>query len=209
VPTRPEADGRRLRGQRNRARVVAAAGAMFEARGYVATTIEDVARAAGVAPQTVYHAFGSKPVLLAAVLDARIVGDDAPVAVAERPWVESVAAARSGAAAVAVLAAGATAILARVAPLWDVVRSASADPEVAALLAANRRARGDDQRRLAELLAARGLLRDGVDVDAAADVLYALVSEDVFLLLTVDRGWPVERFERWLAESLRRQLVGR
>ena len=78
---------------------------------------------------------------------------------------------------------------------------------MAALLAESRRARRSDQRRLVELLAQAGHLRPGLDVNGAADVLYALVNEEVFLLLTADCGWSRQRFEDWLATLLRHELV--
>ena len=64
-----EPDGRRQRSLRTRARIVDAAARLFVDDGYVATTIEAVADAAGVAVQTVYYVFGTKRNLLAAVLD--------------------------------------------------------------------------------------------------------------------------------------------
>jgi hypothetical protein len=78
---------------------------------------------------------------------------------------------------------------------------------VAALLAASQRARRSDQRRLAELLAQAGHLSSRLDVDAAADVLYGLVNEEVFLLLTTDCGQGRQRFEDWLNSLLHHELV--
>lgn len=199
-------DGRQLRGARSRARVLAAADGLLVDLGYRATTIEAVAAAAGVAPQTVYSAFGTKAGLLRAVLDARIAGDDEPEPVVGRAWFDAVAG-PSTAAAVEALARASTAILARAAPVYDVVRSAAAEPEVAALLEANRRARRQDQRALAEALGAAGHLGPAVDVATAADVLYGVVHEEVFLLLTRDCGWTTERFAGWLAATLAAQLT--
>ena len=85
--------------------------------------------------------------------------------------------------AIARFATAGTAILARVAPLYDVIRSTSALPEVRRLLDDSRRRRRADQRHLMREFAAAGLLRPGLDVDRAADVVYGLVNEDVFLLL--------------------------
>jgi hypothetical protein len=143
------------------------------------------------------------------VLDARIAGDDEPIPVAERPWVESLADARDAAAAIAVVAGASAGIFARVAPVYDVLRSASSDREVAALLESNRSGRRRDQRRLAEILAAAGHLNPDLGVDAAADVIYALANEDVFLLLTVDCGWDINRYRDWLATVLQEQLTRR
>src|SRR6476469_2867447 len=59
---------------------------LFSTNGYLATTIEDIATAAGVARPTVFSAVGSTPAILRAVIDRAMAGDEAPVAVADRPW---------------------------------------------------------------------------------------------------------------------------
>jgi AcrR family transcriptional regulator len=48
--------------------VVTAVARLFAENGYGATTISDIARAAGVAVQTVYSAVGGKPALIGAVV---------------------------------------------------------------------------------------------------------------------------------------------
>src|SRR6476646_6145232 len=83
-------DGRRQRSQRTRARIVGAATGLFLDHGYVGSTIEEVAEQAGVAVQTVYYVFGTKPNLLAAVLDATVAGDIQPLPVLERGWVQDI-----------------------------------------------------------------------------------------------------------------------
>ena len=66
---------------------------------------------------------------------------------------------------------------------------------------------GRDQQTLVTSLAAAGHLRPGLDVQTAADAMYALVNEEVYLLLVIDCGWDLARFERWLADTLRHQLL--
>jgi AcrR family transcriptional regulator len=200
-------DGRRQRSLRTRAQIVEAATRLFVERGYLGTTIEAVAEAAGVAAQTVYYVFGTKRNLLAEVLDASIGGDVEPIAVLDRPWFATLAAETDAAAAVDQLVAAAVTILARTAPIYDVVRGASADPEVGALLQANRQGRRDDQRRLVEIVRDGGHLRPDLDLDTAADVLYGLLNEEVFLLLTQDCGWDVERFRAWITPAVAHQLL--
>lgn len=207
MPARSRPDGRRQRSQRTRARIVAAAARLFVDHGYQATTIEAVAEEAGVAVQTVYYVFGTKPNLLAATLDATIAGDDEPIPVAERPWVERLAASPDPASAIALLVGAAVAILTRVAPIHEVVRQAATDPDVGALLADNRRRRRADQRRLVEELHRAGHLHPGLGVDTAADVVYGLMNEEVFQLLTVDCGWDVDRFRQWATALMLQQLV--
>ena len=64
---------------------------LFLERGYVATTIEAIAREAAVAPATVYQAFGTKQAILARVLDQAIAGDAEPAALLDRDWVKQAA----------------------------------------------------------------------------------------------------------------------
>jgi AcrR family transcriptional regulator len=204
----PAPDRRRERSRRTRARVVEAATELLVEHGYLATTIEAVAERAGVAVQTVYYVFGTKRALLAAVLDASIAGDAEPVAVAERPWFDALATEPDAATAIEHLVAASITILARAAPVYEVVRRAAADADVGALLDHNRAGRRADQRRLTELLAAGGHLRPELDVDTAADIVYALVNEEVFQLLTVDCAWPLDRFRTWATDLMRHQLTG-
>jgi AcrR family transcriptional regulator len=199
-------DGRRARSQRTSSRVLAASHELFVAQGYARTSMEAIADRAGVSAQTVYNQFGTKCELLAAVLDRAIVGDAAPVAVMKRSWFV-VGEEESAADAIARFARAGAAILARVAPVYDVMRSASALPEVGQLLAENRRRRRADQRRLVRSLAATGVLRPDLDAQHASDVVYGLVNEDVYLMLTTDCRWSRKRFTTWLTETLLEQLV--
>src|SRR4051794_21129410 len=66
--------------------ICAAASRLFAAKGYLATSIDQIAAEAGVARPTVFSAVGPKPAILKAVLDQAMAGDDAAVPVAERPW---------------------------------------------------------------------------------------------------------------------------
>src|ERR1700686_4183148 len=75
-----------------RRRVVDAARELFLSRGYVATTMADIAREAGVALQSVYTAGQSKADLLHLVTDVAVAGDDQAVMLIDRPEFVAVAA---------------------------------------------------------------------------------------------------------------------
>ncbi|WP_116995315.1 TetR/AcrR family transcriptional regulator [Desertimonas flava] len=202
-----QTDGRRERSRRTAAKIVTAARRRFVENGYVETTVESIAEAACVSPQTVYYVFGTKPRLLDAALDATIAGDDQPVALIKRGWVDAVETATDAEGAVRAIAALAVAVLARVEPMLEVARRAASVPEVAAIYDETRRRRRLDQRQLVELLAGHGHLRDGLAVDDAADVVYALMSEELMVSLVTECGWSVERFGDWFADTLVAQLV--
>jgi AcrR family transcriptional regulator len=202
-----EPDGRRRRAVRSRRRIVEAATARFVRDGYRATTIGAIARDAGVATQTIYYDFGTKRNVLRAVLDAAIAGDDATIPVRDQAWVDEVSRQSDPVAAVETLVSGAVAILARVAPVYDVLCHAAGEPDIGDLFTATRAGRRRDQRALVASLAAAGHLRPGLDPKTAADAVYALVNEEVYLLLVADCGWDRERFERWLTDAVRHQLL--
>src|SRR4051794_8842384 len=109
-------DGRRARSERTRAAIIAGATRRFLAQGYIGSTIEDVAREAKVAVQTVYYVFGTKPKLLTAVLDASIAGDPSASPVLDRPWVDHLRAAPDARTAVTLLVDAAVEIVTRAAP---------------------------------------------------------------------------------------------
>src|SRR6476661_11230823 len=73
-------------------RVVEAARDLFLSRGYVATTMAEIAREAGVALQSVYTAGQSKADLLHLVIDLAVAGDQQEVMLVDRPEFRSVAA---------------------------------------------------------------------------------------------------------------------
>lgn len=197
-------DGRTARSRRTRQRIISAAIDLFVQDGYLTTTIERIADHAGVAVQTVYYSFGTKRQLLAGALDASVAGDldSHPL---QLPWVQSLRAEPDPVAALDLLTTGAIEIVARAAPIYEVIRAGAADPEVAELLADNRRERYLRQRDLVSILEDSGHL--GTDLDHATDTFYALVNEDVFQLLVGERKWDHDRYRRWVTAILRQQLL--
>jgi len=85
---------RAARTRATRRRIVDAAAELFVAEGYGTTTLEQIAKRAGVAVQTVYFHFGNKRTLLREAVDVAAVGDDEQVALLERPWIEEIRAER-------------------------------------------------------------------------------------------------------------------
>jgi AcrR family transcriptional regulator len=188
--------------------VLDAARTLFLERGYGATTIEAISGASDVPQATVYRLFSSKPGILKALLDTSVAGDDEPVPVAERPQVQSLLHAPQGADVLAQLAAMSVTINTRTAPVYRILLSAAGlDTEAAALLDDLTRQRQEGQGRVAVALARSNALRAGVRAQDAADIIHALASPELFRLLVIDRAWPADRYQRWLAESLAAQLL--
>src|SRR3954468_7750885 len=128
-PVKGKTEAGRRREQRahaTRGRIADAALRLFLARGYVATTVESIAAEAGVAPATVYQAFGTKQAVLARALDATIAGDVSPVPLLERDWVRQARRYRSGKRRLAAVVAGPAGVPARKPPPQEDMRDAPA-----------------------------------------------------------------------------------
>ena len=183
--------------------VIEAAKRLFTEHGYVATTIEAIAEAAEVPLPTVYRLFGSKRALLAAVLDTSFGGDDQPVAFADRPAVRAARAEPDPAKMVTAFARIMREFMERSSAIQHVLATAAqVDAEAAELLADIRRQRHTGQSRIVAALDARGALDPDLDKAEAADIVYALLSPEVHRILTVERGWSADRYERFIARSL-------
>jgi AcrR family transcriptional regulator len=189
--------------------IVDAAVRLFLAQGYGATTLAQVAEAGGVAVQTVYFHFGNKAALLKEALDVAAVGDDEPVPLLERPWVQELRAEPDPRRVLRLWVAQGRLILERVAPILHLVRGATGtDPDLAAQWRVNEDQRRTAYRMLAGLLAERGALRPGLDVDEAADLAFLVESVETYLLATGTLGWSPERWERTTVELQEAALLG-
>jgi len=82
---RYESPVRQEQAAQTRARIVAAASALFESSGYARTSIRQIAAKAEVAADTVYAVFGAKSRVLTAVIDERLQGGHGVGNVMERP----------------------------------------------------------------------------------------------------------------------------
>ncbi|MFI7123900.1 TetR/AcrR family transcriptional regulator [Amycolatopsis sp. NPDC049868] len=198
------------RAAETRRRIITAATELFLADGYGATTLQQVADRAGVAVQTIYFTFRNKPTLLKELVDVAIAGDDGPLATMERPWFARVMDAPDAREALTALVTGSRAVLERVAAVSDMVRTATAaHPELRELWPDQ-----EDPRHAVHVAAAKALMgkpgaATGLTVDRAADVLYALLSPEMFLILTRDRAWPLDVWERWVEDTLAAQVLDR
>ena len=137
-----------------RRRIIAAAADLFLDEGYGATTIDQVGARAGVAVQTVYFHFGNKATLLKEALDVAAVGDDEPVALLARPWLEELTAEPDPVRVIELWTKSSREILKRVAPLLAVVRgTVGTDPDLAGQWDVNESQRRTAFRALARRLA--------------------------------------------------------
>ena len=200
---------REQRARHRRQRVVDAALRLFLECGYVATTIEAIAREATVAPATVYQAFGTKQAILAKILDVTIAGDAGPAALLDRDWVRQASQNPDPRQRLALVIQHTSQVAARTAPIKEVIRdAAAADPAVRQLL------REDDQRcyithqALVDLVIGGDSLRAGCDREHAVAIFFAMVNSHCYQLLAGHLGWSPADWQQWLTSVLDWELFG-
>jgi TetR/AcrR family transcriptional regulator, regulator of autoinduction and epiphytic fitness len=206
---RPSHISRRERARATRLRILTNAHSLFLEKGYAATTMEEIASAAGVAVQTVYYTFRTKSLLLRDVVESAGAGAPDEPPVAERTWMKEALTEPSGDRALAVAIEHGVDIYVRAVPLWPAVRAASmADPEIEIYLesvVANRRAgMGQLVRHLDEI----GYLQPPMTLKRGTDIVCTIVSHETYLALTRDSDWTIEECKAWMWATLRQQLGG-
>ncbi len=203
VPTRPyHSPIRQQQADDTRRRIINAARSLFLSKGYDGATIESVARAAHVSPQTVYAAFGSKRGILAGLLDSARFGS---------AYLETIARVKDAAGPVERLRLVAT-IARRVYDAerseLDLLRGAGAvSPDLAELDREHERRRLDAQAPTVAFLAQSGALRADLDAATAGDIVWTFTGREIYRMLVSDRGWTSDRYEAWLGEMLIASLL--
>ena len=206
VKRRYDSTRRRQQAQENRRRVLDAAHELFVDRGYGATTIAEVAAAAGVAVETVYAAFRTKFTVLRRAWDVAVGGDEDDVRLLDRPELRAVFAEPDLAARLTRFATVNTAVMRRTARLRLAIQGAAGgDPGAAEFLAEIDRERLAAMGEHARAAEATGQL--AVPEDTCRDVLFATTDGSLWLTLVDRRGWSDEAYAAWLAQLWRTTLV--
>ncbi len=183
-------------------RIIAAATGLFLADGYVATTLEAVAKSARVGARTIYLRFGTKAELFKRVVNVAIVGDAQPIDVLGRDWMQAALTAPTAAERIAASAAAGRQILQRTGALFAVAQQAAAvEPLIAGYWQ-----QGREQTRHAHAvfwtrMADDGLLDPSIDLDWLIDTTTILAAAETYLLITQTTGWDLDTYEHWLATT--------
>lgn len=181
-------------------RIASAARRLFRERGYGATTMAAIAKEAGVAEPTVYAVFGSKKSFLLALRQQMHAEVELPRLTAE---------AKAAADASGKLEAWAKLLRSQMERSYDVIaahrEAARVDPAAAeeylSVLDSRAAVMHEFVAELASDLAAE------LDARSATDILWALSNEEIYRELVQERGWPPDRYETWMARTLRGQLL--
>ncbi len=203
-----DANWRRARSAETRQRIIDTARSLMLIDGYRATSLAGIAASAAVNVDTVYELVGRKPVILRELIEQAVSGTDHPVPAEERDYVLSIRAEPDPRRKLAIYAGAVRRTQQRLAPLFRVIREAMpSEPEVTALWMEISARRAANMRTFITDVNTTGALRNDLTIERAADIVWTLNSSDVYLLLTEERGWSPEEFERWLADSWARLLL--
>ncbi len=192
---------RQRQAEQTRADVLMAAVRLFGEQGWTRTTVAAIAKEAGVAVETVYSGFGSKKALVRDAYDASVVGDAAPVPLADRPEF-----ARTSEGSVDERLQAGMDLLAdvheRSSGTWRaLLEAASGDEDLRAWL------READQRRRIDIRRGMGQIFGRSIPDPQLDVLWILLGPETWWHLVRDLGYSRAQYQDALATTIR-LLVG-
>jgi len=188
--------------------VVSAALRLFVAHGYGATTIDAVAKAAGVSRKTVFTAVGGKVDLLKTALDWAVAGDDRQEALGDRARMRDVLALNDPTRLLTEWAHLMAEIDQRVTGLYRALEvAAETDDDAHRLLEESQQQRLDGARDVVKRLVKLDALTGAVSRADSVDVAWLATDPVLFDRFVRVRGWSVTRFEAWLSRMLIGQLL--
>lgn len=187
---------RQEQAQLTRSRILDAARRLLLNGSYSQVTIEDIAREAKVAHQTVYAIFGTKLGLAQAMVDAGWphidealkLMDVARASTEPGAWIRTMASLHRR-------------IFEPCADLDRFIRE-SGDPDLLARARQNEQRRLDRVRELIPILERSGRLRPSISVDEAVAVAWTMFGPDYYVQLVFERGWSPDRYEEWITNAL-------
>lgn len=190
-------------------RVAEACAQLIVDRGYTATTMAQVASAAEVSVPWLYKVFGPKSTLVKRAYDVLLAGDPDPVPLAHRPAFRALATESDPRRVIERYAAISMDLSTRVGPLAGALLSAahSGNPELTDLAATISRERLAGATAVTDHLAGLGALAAPLTRPQARDVIWTLISPEIYRMLVLERKWTGHEYEQWLTNSLSAALL--
>jgi AcrR family transcriptional regulator len=181
-------------------RITTAARRLFSERGYGATTLASIAEEAGVAEPTVYAVFGSKRGFLPALREQMH---------AEVELAKLTDEAKAAPDAHRKLEGWGRLLRRQMEQSYDVIAVHREAARVDPAAAEDYRGVLDSRARvMKELVRELGSdLRSDLNLRAATDILWAFSNEEIYRELVQERGWSPDRYEDWMARTLKQQLL--
>lgn len=187
-----------------RNRIIDAAETLLLEKGFDGMTVAEVARLAGVSPQTVYAVFASKAGIIMAAIEDRVLRDDRNADAIKQTQESSDP---------VLMLRGVARIVRNIyegnAPTFAAVYGAGmVSPQLAEVEKAISELRREKQAPLVDNLYGTGKLLPHLDKESVRDILWTLTSREMYHLLVIRRGWTPGQYEEQLATMLVTVLVG-
>lgn len=183
-------------------RVVAAAADLFGELGYARTTLAKIADAAEVSIETV-QAQGSKAELMIAAVELAAVGVTGEESILDLDLGRAFVAITDRNQAIDFIVAEQAAIHERSAPTAQALYGGAAnDPTLDRYLGELLASVGRQYRRILEVCAERGWLRDDVPFDELVGTAVVVASIDTYERLVHREGWTADAYRAWFGRVL-------
>jgi len=194
--------------QRTRQRILEVARKLFITSGYAGFTMQEIARRARVALDTVYAVVGRKPQLVRLLIETAISDTNQAVPAEQRAYVQRIQAAATAREKLAIYAVAVVDIQGRLAPIVRALEAAAAaEPELGAIWREISERRARNMKRFATELIETGDMRPGLTRDRVADVIWAMNGPELYTLLVNQRGWSDDELAVWLTDTWSRLLL--
>ena len=194
---------RRQQAEETRRAILDAAGRLFVERGYAGTSVEAIAREAGVAVQTIYASVGGKQAVL------RAINDRIDEAAGLAPAVEEMAAAREPQKLLRLAIRLTRQFAERKGDFFAaLVAAAVSEPELGSIVKEGRRRHREGVQWVVGMLAEMGALRADVPVERAGQVMTLLTWPDNWAMLVREYGLSYDAAEEWLTSVIGDALLG-
>lgn len=193
---------RQRQAEETRQRILAAARELLTSRGYAKMTLGALAEAARVSPKTVSAVVGSKTAILAAIVNPDAF--DAPI----QHLLDQLRISKKPVRKVELVVSITRRVYESLVSEFELLQTAG----VVALELANLARQIEERRRQRQAylitdLHEQGMLRHGLSLEEATDVLWSLTSYDLYRRLVVERHWEASRYEIWLTNLLIEHLL--
>jgi AcrR family transcriptional regulator len=192
----PRATLREEQAQLTRRRILEAARRLFVGRGYSSVSMQEIAREAGVAYQTVFSQFGGK-----LQLALELCASEFPHVGQTVAMLVTACDAGDPEAWLRLLGTFARRLYEPCAEVLRFMRE-SGDPELTSRLRVIEAGRLQRLAPLGPQLEKSGRLRPGLSGQDAVDLAWSLTSPATYEQMVLDRGWTPDQFEKWLGAAL-------
>lgn len=202
MPAERSPSRRARQAAQTRREILVAARTLFAKKGYAATSVAEIAAAAGASVQTIYDSVGSKAQLVSALND--LIDDEGGVG----PLAARIPTETDPRALLDIAVSITHGICERCGDIVGAVYgAASVESALAAVRDESRRRHREGIAWLTRRLAELGALRPDLEVNRAADIIAALTDPQVVGTFIVHYEWAWDEWHAWTVDTLAKAVL--